>query len=121
MGKPVANAIMNLPTLLFLLVIVALSIWWIFKSPAKNKQQEANLISELKSKASQGDLAAHMELGQLYFLGETIPRDEQEGLRWYFSAAEKGADEAQVIVGMAYAEGKISAQDYSKAFEWFRK
>jgi hypothetical protein len=45
-------------------------------------------------RAVNGDTGAMRVLGSMYYHGLTVPRDEEEGLRWYRLAAAAGDAEA---------------------------
>jgi TPR repeat protein len=44
-----------------------------------------------------------------------------EAVKWYHKAAEKGIDEAQYDLGVAYARGIGVAQNTPEALKWFRR
>jgi hypothetical protein len=76
--------------------------------------------------AEQGDVHAQLELGLMYYFGsevfEGVPQDYKEAVKWYTKAAEqRWGEEAQVIVGDMYAEGKGVTQNYQEAIRWYRK
>jgi TPR repeat protein len=45
-------------------------------------------------RASNGDTGAMRTLGSMYYHGVTVPRDTEEGLRWYRRAAAVGDPDA---------------------------
>jgi TPR repeat protein len=88
--------------------------------PAGSAEQRAPL-EELKQKAAQGDAAAQADLGLLYYRGEGVPRDVEEGARWILRAAQQGHVEAQADVGQLYYRGEGIPRDFAQAAEWYRK
>ena len=79
------------------------------------KSTEADTTSQIPpalrsyfKKAQEGDSAAMRMLGVMYYNGLNVPRNEQEGLKWYRKAAESGNKTAQKEL-MAL-EGKPLAQ-----------
>ncbi len=59
-------------------------------------------ITELRTRAEQGDASAHFDLCRKYALGEDVPRDVEVAVKWLRSAAERGSVEAQwVFIGLA--------------------
>jgi hypothetical protein len=60
-------------------------------------------------------------LGQAYFRGDGIPKDEQEAARWFRKSAESGYARAQDRLGYCFAEGKGVPQADREAFNWYRK
>jgi hypothetical protein len=60
-------------------------------------------------------------LGQVYFHGDRIPKDENEAAKWFRKSAESGYAKAQDWLGYCFAEGKGVPQDDREAFNWYRK
>ena len=75
----------------------------------------------LKQSAEQGDADAQFNLGYAYALGNGVPKDDVEALKWYRKAAEQGHADAQCKLGIAYRNGHGVEQDYVEAVKWFRK
>lgn len=72
--------------------------------------------------ATDGDPAAQMLLGQLYFNGEGVDKDLAMSLYWYERAASQGFSDAQYRLGSLYFEGKYDIpKDYDKAYLWLGK
>jgi localization factor PodJL len=46
-------------------------------------------------------------------------QDEAQALRWYEAAANQGNRKAMHNLGVFYAEGRGTTQDYEKAASWF--
>jgi len=65
----------------------------------------AQSITELKSKAVDGDVQAQLALAKAYHLGEGIEKDEAQAVRWWEMAAEHGDTAAEVNLGTAYSLG----------------
>ncbi len=59
-----------------------------------------------ESKASQGDVAAMVQLGRAYWAGDGVVSDVDKGRIWLERAAEKDSAEAQMLLGSAYLSGK---------------
>ena len=74
-----------------------------------------------KSLAEQGDTSAQLDLVGMYFYGEGVPQDYEEGVKWLRKAAEQGDSEAQHELGFLYQVGRVVPKDYSEAVKWFRK
>ena len=55
----------------------------------------------------------------MYVLGEGVPEDATEAVKWYRKAAERGDISAQTNLGVMYAEGKGVPQDYGEAYAWY--
>jgi hypothetical protein len=59
-------------------------------------------------KAEKGDAAAMRMLGVMYYNGLNVPRNQQEGLKWYRKAADAGSNAAQKELKLL--EGKVLPQ-----------
>ena len=60
--------------------------------------------------AEQGDAKAQHRLGLIYFLGQGVPKDDAEGLKWFRKAADQGLADAQAMLGAYYREHKEWAE-----------
>jgi TPR repeat protein len=71
--------------------------------------------------AEQGDAKAQIKLGLMYELGQGVPQDNAEALKWYGLAAAHDPT-AQFNLGAMYEFGNDRlglAQDYAEAFNWY--
>jgi uncharacterized protein len=71
--------------------------------------------------ADQGDANAQMKLGLMYELGQGVPKNNAEALKWWRLAAGHDAT-AQFLLGSLYYDGSDSlslAQDYAEAAKWY--
>jgi hypothetical protein len=76
-------------------------------------------IEALKLAAEAGDPSAQVNLGNAYYLGEGVPKNLRESVRWYTKAAEQGNAEGQFNLGYAYLLSEGIAQDDGEAAYWF--
>jgi len=74
-----------------------------------------------KPLAEQGDATAQLDLASMYWNGEGVPQDNEEGVKWVRKAAEQGHAAAQLKLGWMYKKGQGVKQDDKQAFYWFRK
>src|SRR5438874_1710978 len=81
----------------------------------------AQTISELKSKAEDGDVQAQLALAKAYHLGEGIEKDEAQAVQWWKKAAEHGDTAAEVNLGTAYSLGVGFPRNYAAAVRWYTK
>lgn len=63
------------------------------------------------SLAEQGDAKAQLKLGQIYRLGEGVPRDYRIATDWFAKAAQQGLSEAQRNIELMIRDGSITAVD----------
>jgi TPR repeat protein len=73
----------------------------------------------LRGLAEAGDPTAQTNLGVRYELGQGVPQDFAEAVRWYRRAAEQGFARAQTNLGYMYDEGRGVPQDWNAAREWY--
>ena len=56
----------------------------------------------------------------MYYIGEGVPQDYAEAVKWYRLAADQGEASAQSDLGFMYAYGTGVPQDYAEAVKWYR-
>ncbi len=75
-------------------------------------------LDDLLPLAKAGHAEAQNSLGDLYYYGESVPKDYGEAAKWYRMAAEQGHDEAQYELGNMYYNGVGVPQNYILAHAW---
>ena len=78
-------------------------------------------VKPLLAKAINGDAAAQLDLGEMYYQGGEVPKDYAEALTWFRKAAAQGLPEAQSNIGLMYCQGEGVPQDYAEAMNWFQR
>lgn len=73
-----------------------------------------------KLEAEKGDLDAQMTLGLMYFLGEGVPQNYPEALKWYRQSAEKGNAGAQNNLALMYLNGHGVPKNSIESAKWMR-
>ena len=76
---------------------------------------------EWRPLAERGIEEAQTRLGVMYQLGQGVPKDYAEALKWFRLAADQGYAEAQFGLGDMYYWGRLGPQDYTKAAKWYRR
>ena len=71
--------------------------------------------------ARDGAAAAQRNLGQLYRLGQGVPRDAAVAANWYRLAAEQGLARAQSNLAAMYLQGDGVEKNAGVAAEWLRR
>jgi hypothetical protein len=71
--------------------------------------------------AEEGRSGAQLRLGGMYILGQGVPKDNAEGLKWIRRAAEQGHPRTQTGLGSMYELGAGAPQDYQETVKWYRK
>ena len=69
--------------------------------------------------AEQGNAVAQFNLGRMYALGDDVPKDNVEAVKWYRKAAEQGNADAQTCLGVQYYRGFGVPRDLVQAHAWF--
>ena len=64
---------------------------------------------------------AQYDLGEMYRIGQGVPQDYKEAVKWYTKAAEQGIAFAQYILGVSYSEGIGVPKDDKEAVKWYTK
>ena len=66
------------------------------------------------------DARAQFSVGQMYYIGQGVLRDNAQADAWYQKAADQGFAYAQFNLGAAYEDGRLGVpQDYVLAHMWF--
>jgi len=81
----------------------------------------AQSITELKSKADDGDVQAQLALAKAYHLGEGVLKDDGQAMHWWEKAAEHGDASAQINLAGAYQIGTGVPKNYAAALHWYSK
>ena len=75
-------------------------------------------LDEVRALAEQGDSAAQYDLGHLYYMGNAVPQDYAEAVKWFRRAAEQGNATAQYRLSWLYAGGQGIGHNYVQAHMW---
>ena len=79
---------------------------------------EVKLLAKTRALAEKGDAKAQQELGDRYRIGNRVPEDDAEAVRWWRRSADQGNLGAQKSLGLAYADGTGVAKDVKAAYGW---
>lgn len=79
-------------------------------------------IEDLRSKATNGDVAAQYKLGTLYYSKDTpgIKQDYHEAYKWFRTAADHDYAPAQSKLGQIYLSGLGLSSDFAEGIRWWR-
>ena len=82
-----------------------------------------NDFDAVKKAAKLGHVDAQYNLGVMYAIGEGVPEDDTEAVRWLHKAkaAEYGLALGQYNLGVMYAIGEGVPEDDAEAVRWYRK
>jgi len=82
----------------------------------------ADIVSETKQQAEQGNALAQAQMGAMYQLGRNgVEKDAQLSAEWMLKAANQGLVEAQVFMAALYDRGLGVKQSVSTATQWYEK
>ena len=98
------------------LILTALFILSVYGCTPLDKQD----IEVVRKKAEAGDAEAQIELGNRYFGGKNITKNEKEAMKWFGKAAEQNNPEGECMLGIAYLD-RGDKEDLVKAEDFFLK
>ena len=78
-------------------------------------------LQEWRPLAEQGNAGAQYGLGYMYYIGQGIPEDHKEAMKWFHKAAEQGHAHAQANLGIMYTIGRGVPEDHKEAMKWYLK
>ncbi|MDD5762714.1 MAG: tetratricopeptide repeat protein [bacterium] len=73
----------------------------------------------LKKKAENGDPEAQYMLGNAYYDGCMLKRNNSEAVKWYRRAAEQGDPDAPIMLAISYENGFGVPRDELQAYMWY--
>lgn len=78
-------------------------------------------LNRVKQAAEHGDVTAGFYLGNVYFDGIGVSKDENEAVKWIKKGAIQGYAKAQNYLGVLYLRGEGVPKDPAEAVKWYRK
>ena len=95
------NRLLILPVLLLTLLVGTPAFSADYKKgyAAYQSGDYATALREWTPLAKQGDAVAQYNLGNMYRLGQGVPKDDKTAVKWYRLAAEQGYARAQYNLG----------------------
>jgi uncharacterized protein len=82
---------------------------------------DARYMENLEQAALKGDVYSQFKLGQIYFEGDGIDRNDEEAAQWFLKAAQQEHAEAQYILGSIFEKGAGVKRSDAEAFKWYSK
>jgi hypothetical protein len=99
-------------TAVILMVAVVAGGSWFFWTNQQHRADQA---------AGQGDAAEEYNLGNRYYLGESVTKDLAQAISWYRKAGNHGHAGAQFKLGELFHNGEGVEKDDPQAMSWWRK
>lgn len=117
--------ILLIGSIAFFLIIIAFVISN-FKEPGQQEATSAikefdQYSEKLVEKAQRGDAEAQYSLGNCYFYGFGVAKDQREAVKWLRKAAEQGHASAQNDLGHCYYSGAGVERNQAEAEKWWKK
>jgi hypothetical protein len=81
--------------------------------------EEPDSVRQLRILAEMGSVKAQNNLGFIYEIGQDVPKDDAEAVKWFCRAAEQGHAKAQYNLANHYALGRGTAQNDEAAARWY--
>ncbi|MBV1931856.1 MAG: sel1 repeat family protein [Porticoccaceae bacterium] len=88
-----------LPTLILVTLLLPATSAWSACADSRLDPDNKPVLSDCLKAAKQGDPAAQVTLGSIYFNGEGTLLNYKEALSWYQKAAEQGSAHAMFNIG----------------------
>jgi TPR repeat protein len=85
---------------------------------AEGRYSATKHVQCLREESEHGDDLGQYLLGVFYYLGEGIPQDYAEALKWFRRSADQGNSMAQFMLAGMYAQGKGVQKDFVQAHMW---
>lgn len=89
--------------------------------PLDTSRFEMMSISELSSRANQGNDHAQFYLAKRLQKGQGVLQNTQQAAQWYTRAAEQGVAPAQLNLGIMYLRGEGVQPNLQQARKWLEK
>lgn len=78
-------------------------------------------LGHFRQASDMGHAQGRVALGELYRLGQGVPKDLRAAAELYRLAAEQGYARGQAELGRAYELGEGVPEDWARAIEWYKK
>ncbi len=88
--------------------------------PALGDERAAAVLAELENGAAQGDLAATITLGRIYWNGIGYRQDAMRGCDLFEKAANAGSAEAAARLALCFEEGRGREASVANAVAWYQ-
>ncbi|MCC8978669.1 tetratricopeptide repeat protein [Bradyrhizobium acaciae] len=75
----------------------------------------------LSRAAAQGSALAQSNVGNMYFNGQGVTKDEGQAAAWFRKSADQGYSEGQHNLGVLYENGRGVQKDLDQAVAWLQK
>ena len=87
---------------------------------ARDRGDGAMALRLFQPLADQGNAEAQYNLGNIYIMGQGVPKNDAEAAKWFRFAADQGYAPAQYNLGVLFGSGWGVPQNYGEAAKWYR-
>jgi len=84
---------------------------------AYEQKDYATALKEISPLAEQGNAEAQFILGKMYWRGEGVLKDPDQGIKWFKASAAQGNADAEFFVGAYYL---LPHTDIAQGLKWLR-
>jgi len=77
----------------------------------------AAAIREFTEVAEQGNAEAQLIVGKMYMIGQGVPTDADQAMKWFRAAADQGNADAQFFLGSMYL---LPQKDIAEGLKWLK-
>jgi len=84
---------------------------------AYKKKDYATALKEFAPAAKQGNAEGELYLGKMYLLGQGVPIDRNEAIKWLKASGDQGNADAQFFLGTIYL---LPRKDVPRGLMWMR-
>jgi TPR repeat protein len=74
-------------------------------------------LREFTEVAEQGNAEAQLIVGKMYMIGQGVPVDPDQAMKWYRAAADQGNADAQFFLGSMYL---LPQKDIAEGLKWLK-
>ena len=77
-------------------------------------------FNDLLHRAEDGDLAAQLQVADMFYLGKGVAQNYAEAAKWLQKGAERGLADSQYKLAVMYSTGEGVPKDLGLALRWYR-
>ena len=87
------------------------------RDDAAAQKQYAAAFKEFAPQAAQGNAEAQLYLGKMYLLGQGVPANREEAIKWLTASGDQSNADAQFFLGTVYL---LPHKDIAQGLMWMR-
>lgn len=83
--------------------------------------QDGLTLKEVEKEAEKQDVEAQVFMANCYYIGNVVPKNYSNAVKWFRKAADKGNPYAEYMLGNCYYYGNGVLMNRKQAVTWYRK